>query len=282
MKVVLFCGGLGLRMRSHPDDIPKPMVRIGYRPILWHLMKYYAHFGHKEFILCLGWKADTIKQYFLHYEEALSNDFVLHAGGNRVELVNRDIEDWSITFVDTGVSSNISQRLAAVADLLRDEPAFLANYTDGLTDLHLPHMIDAFEASRAKAMFLSVRPRQTFHTVSIQDGGEVTSIVPIEDSGVWMNGGFFIFRPEVLDLLDGEELVDGPFRRLIERKELHTYRYEGFWSCMDTYKEVQTLEDLHLQGRAVWEVWKRPPEANGRTSGSAVKVADPAGNGDPC
>ena len=269
MKVVLFCGGFGLRMRSHPDDVPKPMVKIGYRPILWHLMKYYAHYGHTEFILCLGWKADAIKQYFLEYEEALSNDFVLSSGGGRVDLMNRDIEDWSITFVDTGVSANIGQRLRAVEDLVKDEPAFLANYTDGLTDLPLPAMVDAFEASPAKAMFLSVRPRQTFHAISAVDGGEVSSIVPIEQSGVWMNGGFFIFRPGIFDVMqDGDELVDGPFRRLIERRELFTYRYDGFWSCMDTYKEVQTLEDMSAQGRAAWEVWKRP-SANGPRGSAA-------------
>jgi glucose-1-phosphate cytidylyltransferase len=273
VKVVLFCGGFGLRMRSHPDDVPKPMVKIGYRPILWHLMKYYAHFGHNEFILCLGWKADAIKQYFLDYDEALSNDFVLSSGGDQVELLNRDIQDWSITFVDTGVSASIGQRLRAVADHVGSETAFLANYTDGLTDLHLPSMIDAFEASAAKAMFLSVRPRHTFHSVLLGEAGEVASIVPIEQAGVWMNGGFFIFRPEIFDVLqEGEELVDGPFRRLIERRELFTYCYEGFWSCMDTFKEVQTLDDMYTQGKAVWEVWKRPGRPNGRAGLGAVEA----------
>ena len=114
MKVVLFCGGFGMRLREHSDSIPKPMVPIGSRPILLHLMKYYAHYGHKDFILCLGWKADVIKQYFLNYNECLSNDFVLSAGGKTISLFNRDIEDWNITFVDTGTSANIGQRLKAV------------------------------------------------------------------------------------------------------------------------------------------------------------------------
>src|SRR5512136_780682 len=138
MKVVLFCGGLGTRLRGLSDDIPKPMVRIGYRPILWHVMKYYAYYGHKEFILCLGYKADRIKDYFLNYNEYVSNDFTMTNGGKDIQLVKSDIQDWRITFVDTGLKSNIGQRLWAVRKYLEGEEMFLANYSDGLTDLNLP------------------------------------------------------------------------------------------------------------------------------------------------
>src|SRR5215813_5222607 len=118
MKVVLFCGGLGMRLRDYSDTIPKPMINIGYRPILWHVMKYYAHYGHKDFILCLGYKADVIKDYFLNYNECLSNDFILSKGGKKLQLLNSDINDWRITFVDTGIHSNIAQRLKAVEPYL--------------------------------------------------------------------------------------------------------------------------------------------------------------------
>src|SRR5713101_1065274 len=138
MKVVLFCGGLGMRLREYSENIPKPMVTIGYRPILWHVMKYYAHFGHKDFILCLGYRADSIKNYFLNYDECLSNDFVLSRGGKNVELIHTDAHDWKITFADTGINSNIGQRLKAAEKYLKGEEVFLANYTDGLSDLHLP------------------------------------------------------------------------------------------------------------------------------------------------
>src|SRR5215210_4763777 len=138
MKVVLFCGGLGLRLRDYSDSIPKPMVNIGYRPILWHVMKYYAHFGHKDFILCLGYKADAIKNYFLTYDECISNNFVLSNGGKNLRLLHSDIQDWNITFVDTGLTANIGQRLKAVEPYLEQETMFLANYSDGLTDLPLP------------------------------------------------------------------------------------------------------------------------------------------------
>ena len=146
MKVVLFCGGMGMRIRDVGDDIPKPMVPIGYRPILWHIMKYYAHFGHKDFVLCLGYRADAIKKYFLNYEETISNDFVLNAGTSQVELMNSDISDWRITFAATGVNSNIGQRLKAAQKYLVGEKFFLANYADGLTDLSLPHLIESGEA----------------------------------------------------------------------------------------------------------------------------------------
>ena len=155
MKVVLFCGGLGLRLRDYSESIPKPMVPIGARPILWHLMKYYAHFGHRDFILCLGWQGEAIKRYFLEYDECLSNDFTLSAGGEDVQLLNRDIDDWRITFVDTGVSSSIGQRLRSVREHLAGEDMFLANYADGLTDFPLPELIDFVEERRAVGGFLS-------------------------------------------------------------------------------------------------------------------------------
>jgi len=138
MKVVLFCGGAGMRLRGYSDDVPKPMVQIGTRPILWHVMKYYAHFGHKDFILCLGHKGNTIKDYFLHYEESISNDFVWSNVRKSIQSVNRDIDDWKITFVETGVNANLGQRLLSVESYLRAEEMFLVNYSDGLSDAPLP------------------------------------------------------------------------------------------------------------------------------------------------
>lgn len=256
MKVVLFCGGFGMRMREYSESIPKPMVTIGNRPILWHIMKYYAHYGHKEFILCLGWKANAIKRYFLDYDECVSNDFVLSAGGNSVKLLNSDIHDWKITFVDTGTRSNIGQRLKAVQQHLHGEEEFLANYTDGLSDVHLPDVIDTFRRRKSTASFVSVRPSQSFHSVSVHNDGTVTSIEPVADSGLRMNGGFFVFRQEIFDHLNaGEELVEEPFSRLIKAGKLSTYRHDGFWSCMDTFKEKQDLDDLYASGSPPWEVW---------------------------
>src|SRR5215467_4461947 len=170
MKVVLFFGGLGMRLRDYSETIPKPMVNIGYRPVLWYVMKYYAHYGHKDFILCLGYRADAIKSYFLNYNECASNDFVLSAGGRQVELSNSDIHDWRITFADTGINSNIGQRLKAVEKYLQGEEEFLANYSDGLTDLPLPQQMKHFHESGKIASFLAVRPNLSYHMVAVEEG----------------------------------------------------------------------------------------------------------------
>ncbi len=180
MKVVLFCGGLGTRLREYTGEIPKPMVKLGYRPILWHLMKYYAHYGHKDFVLCLGYKADVIKEFFLHYEEWISNDFTLSRGGRELTLENNDIDDWKITFVDTGLTANVGERLVAVRKYVEDEEIFLANYADGLTDLDLNVMIEEFQASGKVASFLAVPPSQSFHLVDLDLEGEVASNSPRE------------------------------------------------------------------------------------------------------
>jgi glucose-1-phosphate cytidylyltransferase len=259
MKVVLFCGGLGMRLKEFSEAIPKPLVNIGYRPILWHVMKYYAHYGHKDFILCLGYKADVIKQYFLNYNECLTNDFVLADGGKQLTLLNSDIHDWRITFVDTGISSNVGQRLKLVEPYLKKEEMFLANYTDGLCDLPLPDYISHFQRRNKIASFVCVKPSQTFHVVTMEDGDLVSDIRHVDQSGVRMNGGFFILRKEVFRYMrPGEELVVEPFQRLIPERQLMAYKYDGFWACMDTFKEKQQLEDLYTRGDAPWEVWKTP------------------------
>ena len=260
MKVVLFCGGLGMRMREYSDAIPKPMVPIGYRPILWHVMKYYAHYGHKDFILCLGYKADVIKNYFLEYNECLSNDFVLAEGGKSLNLLSRDINDWRITFVDTGLTSNIGMRLKAVQKHLEGEELFLANYTDGLSDVQLPTLIQSVKDSGKVALFVTVKPRASFHLIQTDAGGGVHSIEHISRSGARINGGFFVFRREIFSYMkDGEELVENPFRRLIPEKKLMAFPHEGFWACMDTYKERQELEDVFSRGNAPWAVWNQQP-----------------------
>jgi glucose-1-phosphate cytidylyltransferase len=258
MRVVLFCGGLGMRLRDYSDTIPKPMVPIGYRPLLWWVMKYYAHFGHRDFVLCLGYKGDVIKDYFLNYNECRSNDFVLSQGGRKIDMLQTDIEDWRITFVDTGMHANIGERLRAVAPFVQDDDIFLANYSDGLTDFPLPQMIDEFRRRDHVATFLSVRPNTTFHFVTRREDGIVTSIDDVLSANAWINGGCFVFRREIFDYLKaGEELVEDPFRRLIAEERLATYPYEGFWRCVDTFKDLTALEALYAKEQAPWELWRR-------------------------
>lgn len=260
MKVVLFCGGLGMRLREYSDNIPKPMVPIGHRPILWNLMKYYAHHGHKEFVLCLGHNAHVIKDYFLNYNEALSNDFVLENG--KAQLLRTDIHDWKITFSDTGLTSNIGMRLKAVEKYLDDlgpDDLFLANYADGLSDAPLDEMIEFFRKSDKVACFLCVKPQLTFHYVHLNDDNTVRMFQDTTSTGLTVNGGFFIFKKKIFDYMRaGEELVHQPFERLIAEKQLVAYQYEGFWMCMDTFKDKQNFDEMVTRGNCPWQVWQRP------------------------
>jgi glucose-1-phosphate cytidylyltransferase len=259
MKIVLFCGGLGMRLREYSDSIPKPMVAIGYRPILWHVMKYYAHYGHKDFILCLGYRGDAIKKYFLEYSECASNDFILSGGGKKVHLLNSDIHDWRITFADTGINANIGQRLMAVEKYLDGEEEFFANYSDGLSDVPLPQQLAHFREASKVASFLCVRPNLSYHLVSLEEDNIVSRIHAIGNGSVRINGGFFIFRKKMFDYLKrDEELVAEPFQRLVEDKQLIGYPYDGFWASMDTFKDKQHLEELDL-GCAPWKVWNERP-----------------------
>ncbi len=257
MKVVLFCGGLGMRLREYSEHIPKPMVPIGYRPILWHVMKYYAHYGHKDFILCLGYGADAIKGYFLNYNECVSNDFVLSEGGKGLQLLNTDIHDWRITFADTGTTANVGQRLKAIEKYVHGEEMFLANYSDGLTDLPLPEQIDHFSKQSKVGSFVCVTPRLSFHLVSLDGDNLVTGVQDMNRSNIRINGGYFLFRQNIFNYLrEGEELVHEPFQRLIKEQQLIGYRYDGFWASMDTFKDKQMFDEMYTRGNAPWEVWK--------------------------
>jgi glucose-1-phosphate cytidylyltransferase len=270
MKVVLFCGGAGLRLRGYADDVPKPMVQIGARPLLWHLMKYYAHFGHKDFVLCLGYKGSVIKDYFLNYDESISNDFIWSQGGKQVHLLNRDIDDWTVTFVETGSNATIGERLKAVESYLQGEEVFLANYSDGLSDLPLPTMLETFQESEAVASLLLVQPTASFDIVNTGSGGLVTKISALTRTDIWINGGFFMLRNEIFRYIEpGDELIREPFQRLIEKRALLAHKYKGFWQCMDTFKDKQRLEELN-QGIAPWKVWH---QASPAVSNSPVTIS---------
>jgi glucose-1-phosphate cytidylyltransferase len=251
-----------MRLRGYFDDIPKPMVSIGTRPILWHLMKYYAHFGHKDFILCLGYKGDVIKDYFLHYDESVSNDFVWSNGGKKVEFLNRDSDDWTITFVETGANSLIGERLKAVEPHVRNEEMFLANYSDGLSDVDVNVMIESLRGSDAVGSLLLVQPTASFDIVKVSPAGTVSQVSALSDSDIWINGGFFVLRSEIFQYMNaGEELVRQPFERLIKRNALLAHKCTGFWQCMDTFKDKQSLEELNKEKRPPWKVWCNPVES---------------------
>jgi len=256
MKVVLFCGGLGMRLHPDTENVPKPLVHVGGKPILWHLMKYYSYFGHKDFILCLGYKGEEIKKFFLNYDECLSSDFILSHGGKKRQLLESDIEDWRITFADTSFHSSVGQRLKAVQKYLEGEEMFLANYADGLSDLPLPKLIDFFIKQGKTGCFVAVKPFYTVHTISISADGCVKSISPMSKSNLRINGGFFVFTNKIFDYIkEGEDLVNEPFQRLIQKDELVAYEYDGFWASLDTYKDKQRLDELASKKNAFWQIW---------------------------
>jgi glucose-1-phosphate cytidylyltransferase len=255
MKVVIFCGGYGVRMGEETKRIPKPMIQIGGKPILWHIMRYYASFGHSEFILCLGYKGEVVKEYFLTHGGALFKDFSLARNGERttVELLPGPADEWKITFVDTGIDATIAARLKAVEPYLAGEDSFLATYGDGLTDARLPSVLEAFETSGKMAMFLLVRPQFHAHLVETDERGTVLSVAEMSHSSVRINGGFFVFRRDILDWIEpGDELVEETFERLIARGEVVAFPHDGFFGPMDTIKDQQRLEELHRSGSAPW------------------------------
>lgn len=255
MKVVLFCGGFGLRMRDGQGSAPKPMSMIGDRPLLWHVMRYYAHFGHTDFILCLGYGAAAVKDYFLKYDETLSNDFTLTSGGRELQLHSTDITDWKITFIDTGLRASIGERLARVRAHVEGEEMFLANYADTLTDAPLPDLIEVFRRSDATVSMLAVPPASTHHVVDIGADGVVTGVRELRD-GQWENGGYFVMRQGIFDQLrDGEDMVPHAFARLSTNGGLLAQRYKGFWRAADTFKDRAELEEMFDRGECPWMLW---------------------------
>lgn len=253
MKVVLFCGGLGTRIREYSEAIPKPMIPVGNMPILWHVMQYYSQYGHQDFVLCMGYKANVIKEFFLGYKPYAYADCVV--SGSRVELLGERQDDWRVALIDTGIWRNIGERLWAVRDQVAGEEMFLANYSDGLTDVDLNDMVKKFRESGKVACFLAVHPPLTFHMADISDNGTVRELRSSEDSDLWINGGYFLMRPEIFDYMrDGEELVLNPFRRLIEADQLMAYKYTGFWRAMDTLRDRQVLEDMVEHGNMPWRI----------------------------
>lgn len=233
MKVVLFAGGRGLRMRDGGADVPKPLSVLAGRPLLWHVMSWYAAHGHTDFVICLGYRGDDVMAVMREQTEP----------------------DWNVTFVDTGLDTPIGQRLYAVRDLVKHDPMFLANYADLLSAAPLDDMVRTFADSDAAASLLVVRPQASFHLVHMSPDGLVSSVGPVTDAPMWQNGGFFLMRPEIFDVIGpGEDLVDEPFGRLAARGRLLAYPWEGFWAPLDTQKDRQRLQDLLASGQSPWTV----------------------------
>jgi glucose-1-phosphate cytidylyltransferase len=256
MKVVILAGGLGTRIAEESAVRPKPMVEIGGRPVIWHIMKIYSHFGFHDFIVCLGYKGDVIKEYFSNYFLHMS-DVVFHMGENRMEVLRETAEPWRVTLVNTGDQTMTGGRLKRVIPYVADDPLFALTYGDGVADINLADEI-AFHKSHGRlATVTAVRPAKRFGAISL-DGDRVVSFQekPDEEGG-WINGGFFLLSPAVSQFIDGDVTVweREPMEALVQRDQLRAYAHHGFWHPLDTLRDKFFLEEEWSSGRARWRVW---------------------------
>jgi glucose-1-phosphate cytidylyltransferase len=257
MKVVLLAGGLGTRLREETEFRPKPMVTIGGRPILWHIMKTYAHWGHREFVVCLGYKGDVIRDYFLNYE-VRHRDVTVTLGSRDVQVHGtHDEAGWSVTLAETGELTLTGGRLGRVARYL-DGERFMITYGDGVADIDLGRLLDFHRGHGKLATLTAVRPSSRFGEVMIDNDMVSGFQEKPQVQGAWINGGFFVFERAVLDLIAGDEesLEQSLLTKLTAMRQLAVYQHQGFWQCMDTPREMDLLNDLWRHDKAAWAVWR--------------------------
>ena len=258
MKVVILCGGQGMRLREETEYRPKPLLEIGGRPILWHIMKIYAEAGFRDFVLCLGYRGQMIKEYFLNYE-AMNNDFTICLGRQqRIAYHNAHAEqDFNVTMADTGLETMTGGRVSIVKKYI-DDDNFMVTYGDGVADLDVRAVFDFHMSHGRVATVTSVRPTSRFGILDLSDKGEVRGFVEKPQLDGWANAGFLVFNRRIFDYLGGENCIleREPLERLAREGELLAYRHEGFFYAMDTYREYLYLNDLWTSGRAPWRIWK--------------------------
>jgi len=256
MKTVIFAGGLGTRLREETEFRPKPMVEIGGRPILWHIMKLYAYSGYKDFVICLGYKGNAIRDFFLNYE-LRNRDVTITLGSAEIQTYTQHDEcGWRVTLAETGENTMTGGRLKRVGAYLGND-TFMATYGDGVADIDIERLI-AFHRRQGKlGTVTGVRPSSRYGELTVE-GGKVKTFQEKPQVGEgWISGGFFVFEPEILNLIAGDEetLESGALSRLVNRGELALYQHPGFWQCMDTYREMELLNQMWNRGLAPWKVW---------------------------
>ena len=257
MKVIILAGGFGTRISEESVNKPKPMVEIGGKPILWHIMKYYSYYGFNDFVIALGYKGDYIKDYFRKYA-SINSDFSINLKTNKIDILNESNEDFNVTLVDTGLNSMTGGRLYNLKDLLSEEEEFMLTYGDGVSNVNLNELISFHKAKGKIATLTSVRPSARFGNIKLDESGNVLSFEekPQTEQG-WINGGFFIFKKEIFDFLRSKDeiLEKYPLETLAERGELSAYQHFGFWQCMDTLRDMKFLNNLWNNNKADWKLW---------------------------
>ncbi len=256
MKVVILAGGLGTRLSEETDLKPKPMVEIGGRPILWHIMKIYSHYGFNDFIICLGYKGYIIKEYFANYFLHQS-DVTIDIRNNKVEVHHCKAEPWKITLVDTGINTMTGGRIKRIEKYIKS--TFMLTYGDGLSDINLKDLVSFHKKMKKKITVTAVQPSGRFGAMDISNNGIVNSFMEKpKGDGSWINGGFFVVEPEVFEYIDGDSTIweREPIEKITSEKNVCAYKYEKFWRCMDTLRDKNELESLWDSGKAPWKLWK--------------------------
>lgn len=256
MKAVLLAGGMGTRLREETEYKPKPMVSVGGKPIIWHIMKNLSHQGINEFIVCLGYKGEIIRDYFINYD-LMNEDIQVNLGSSKVSFPTKKStsEDWKVTLVDTGEATLTAERIMRIHHYVKDE-AFLCTYGDGVADVDLKALTTSHEKSKATVTLTAVRPTSRFGTIELSENGRVQSFAekPLHEG--WVNGGFFIMNPNVFEFLEkGVMLEDRPMDKLAKAGQLNAYKHNGFWQPMDTFRESQILNSMWQSNQAPWKVW---------------------------
>ena len=257
IKVVILCGGMGTRLREETELKPKPMVEIGGMPILWHIMKTYAHYGFNEFVLCLGYKSEVIKGYFYNYE-ILSNNFTIELGSKNIEIYPGHSEKgWKVTLVDTGLDAMTGARIKRIEKFI-DSDIFMLTYGDGVTDLNIKDLLNFHKSHGKIGTVTGVTPPSRYGELSIEKDHVVSFKEKSKTSSGSINGGYFIFNKKFFNYLkdeDGCVLEKEPLERLVADKELKVFQHNGFWQCMDTYRDYKYLNELWTGGNPTWKVW---------------------------
>lgn len=258
VKVAILCGGMGTRLREETEYRPKPMVPVGGRPILWHIMKGYAAWGFTDFLLALGYKGEQIKSYFLNYD-LLNSDFSIQLGSKAIGRANaaHEEQDWRVTLVDTGPETMTGGRLKRLQPYLRNEPRFMLTYGDGVTDLDIDALLAFQERSGCAAVITGVRPPSRFGELVVRGDRVVRFAEKPQGGDTWINGGYFVMTPRVFDYIAGDQtlLEREPLERLAEDGQLAVFKHVGYWQCMDTLRDVLSLNELWASGQAPWKRW---------------------------
>ena len=258
MKVVILCGGKGTRLREETEYRPKPMVNIGGRPILWHIMKTYAHYGHNDFVLCLGYKGEMIKEYFLHYE-TMNNDFTINLGDrNKIQLYSKHDEcDWNVTLVNTGEEAMTGARVKRIERYIEGD-TFMLTYGDGVADINIGSLVKYHESHGKIGTMTGIRPSSRFGEISIENNLVTRFNEKSQSMNGLINGGYFVYNRDFFDYVSSDDdcvLEKDPLEKLVNDSQLMVYPHEGFWQCMDTYREFEILNALWKSNQAPWRIW---------------------------